>query len=68
MKYETKTRSVIKSITWRVVASLATLFTAYFLTSDISIAFSIGLIDVISKFILYYVHERAWSNILWGMK
>ena len=65
---ETKLRSLIKSITWRLIASLTTIIITYIFTNNISIALSLGIVDVFSKFILYYIHERCWSNTKWGMK
>lgn len=39
---------------------------AYFFTNDIVISGAMGLGDLIIKTVVYYVHERIWSNIAWG--
>ena len=59
-------RSLIKSITWRVVASADTFLIAWFITGKISWASSIASLEIITKTFLYYVHERGWNKIKWG--
>lgn len=63
---DTHGRSLLKTITWRITGSLDTVLLAYLFTSDISIAASIGLAEVFTKIILYYVHERIWNRISIG--
>ncbi len=66
---ETKRRSVVKALTWRVIASLDTTVIAYFVTGgDIKQAISIGGFEVITKMIIYFFHERGWNNIKWGKR
>ena len=57
-----KKRHLYKAITWRIIASLTSFFLAWILTGDIESGLKIGLADVVIKFILYYIHERAWYN------
>jgi len=59
-------RSLIKSITWRVVASADTFLIAWFITGKISWASSIASLEIITKTFLYYFHERGWNNIFRG--
>ncbi|MBY0517306.1 MAG: DUF2061 domain-containing protein [Bacteriovoracaceae bacterium] len=63
---ETRRRSVIKGITWRITGSLDTVIIAYFFTRSFKQATSIGAVEVVTKIILYYFHERAWLRIPWG--
>jgi uncharacterized membrane protein len=65
---ERKTRSWAKAISWRITGTLDTIIISYLLTSSLKIAASIGGIELVTKMILYYVHERAWSKITWGLK
>lgn len=58
-------KSIIKSITWRIVGTTDTIIISYLLTGKIYLAFSIGSIELFSKMLLYYLHERAWSNLPW---
>ncbi|MFT5036998.1 MAG: putative membrane protein [Candidatus Azotimanducaceae bacterium] len=62
MKDERK-RSVLKGLTWRVVATSDTIFLSWFFTGSITAALSIGALELVTKTVLYYAHERAWINI-----
>lgn len=61
-------RSTTKTATWRVIASLDTTLLAKFFTGNIGTALSIGGLEVITKLILYFFHERAWSRIQYGIE
>ena len=55
-------KSLYKTISWRVVATLGTVVIALLFTGKISISLGIGLVDGIIKTIFYYGHERVWAN------
>ncbi len=59
-------RTLVKTISWRVFGTLATIVISYVITGTLTLAFSIGVIELISKLVLYYFHERAWNKIHWG--
>ena len=63
MSADTKKRTMLKTITWRITASLTTFLIAWILTGDILVGASIGSIEAIAKIFLYYFHERIWTNI-----
>jgi sulfate adenylyltransferase large subunit len=65
---ETHLRSFAKAFTWRAAGSLATFLLSWVFTQDVRIAAAIGATEVVSKFALYYVHERAWALISFGLK
>lgn len=60
---ESHLRSVLKGLTWRLVATTTIVVIAYFTTGDISLALEIGFIEFFVKLLLYYLHERAWQLI-----
>ena len=60
-------RSIVKTVSWRVVGTLATVTISYIITGTMALAFSIGGIELVSKMILYFFHERAWNKIKWGL-
>ena len=66
MSEELKKRTLVKTMTWRVTASLTTFLIAWMLTGDLLIGASIGSIEAIAKIFLYYYHERIWNNISWA--
>ena len=63
MPTDTKKRTMAKTISWRITASLTTFLIAWILTGDILVGASIGSIEAIAKIFLYYFHERIWTNI-----
>jgi len=66
MTTDLKKRTIIKTSTWRVTASLTTFVIAWVLTGDLLIGATIGSIEAIAKIFLYYFHERIWNNISWA--
>jgi|TARA_B100000780_G_scaffold205920_1_gene146369 uncharacterized membrane protein len=66
MSDELQKRTIIKTLTWRVTASLTTFVIAWLLTGDLLIGISIGSIEAVAKIFLYYFHERIWNNIGWA--
>lgn len=63
---ETHTRTIIKSLTWRVGGLLVTVVTAWIITRRIELAASIGAADTAVKIVVYYLHERMWLKIRFG--
>ena len=63
---DSRIRSFVKGITWRIIATSTGMGSAYSLTSDVEIAMATGAIDVVLKLLFYYGHERAWGRIAWG--
>lgn len=67
-KGETKRRSLVKAVTWRTLGTLDTITISYFLTGEVKTAVSIGGIEIFTKMILYFFHERLWNVIKWGKR
>ncbi|MDA0780451.1 MAG: DUF2061 domain-containing protein [Bacteroidetes bacterium] len=61
-------RSLLKSISWRIIGTLDTIIISYLITGKLAFALSIGGIELVTKMILYVVHERVWNKINWGRK
>jgi len=59
-------KSIVKTITWRIIGTLDTIIISYILTGEFTVALSIGSIEVFSKMFLYFLHERAWAQLRWG--
>jgi CBS domain-containing protein len=64
--HEKHTRSVIKSITWRIIATTTGMVFVYFTTGRIDLSATFAIFDVSIKFIEYYLHERVWNQIAFG--
>ncbi len=65
--HETHKRSIVKGITWRCIASLTTMIVVFIMTGDLALVASVGVIDVVAKVFFYYLHERTWGKIRWGI-
>jgi uncharacterized membrane protein len=55
-----KYRSFLKGISWRIVGTVDTMVISYFYTQSIQNALQIGMTEVLTKIVLYYVHERIY--------
>jgi uncharacterized membrane protein len=63
-----KKRHVLKAITWRVVGTLDTLFLGWIISGSFKVGAAIGGAEVITKMFLYYMHERIWYKVSFGVK
>jgi uncharacterized membrane protein len=61
MSKDSHRRSLFKALSWRVVATMTTGGIAYAVTGRLDTAALIGSIEFALKFVIYYVHERAWQ-------
>lgn len=64
---EAHSRSLAKAVSWRTLGSIDTFLLSWLFTSSVKAAGAIALTEVLSKMVLYYLHERVWSGIAWGM-
>jgi uncharacterized membrane protein len=63
---ENRLRSFVKAMSWRAVGTLDTILLSWIITGKITVALSIGMLELITKTLLYYFHERAWNIVKWG--
>jgi len=68
MYRDTNKRSVVKGISWRVVATTTTIIIVYVFFNRLDLAIAAGMIETVLKVGLYWLHERAWFKIRWGRK
>ena len=71
---DSPTRSILKAITWRMIASATTFLITFIIFSQatdktvsesLEIASIVGIVDIVAKLFLYYLHERLLANIKW---
>jgi len=55
-----KKRHLLKTLTWRIIATIITFFIAWIISGSINTAINIGLLEILLKMIAYYGHERFW--------
>jgi len=65
---ESNGRSIVKTISWRLLATLTTAAIVYAFTGKLNVALAVGGIEVLLKLVLYYFHERTWNKISYGKK
>lgn len=63
---ESHTRSIVKTILWRLTGTGATFIISMLVTGDLQAASGIAVIQLTANTILYYIYERIWSRIDWG--
>lgn len=56
-------RHIAKTITWRIIGTLDTVVISWIITGSWKWGITIGGIEVITKMVLYYLHERAWYRL-----
>jgi len=67
MQKESRTRSILKAISWRVIASATTFTLAYLIFSNsecddvLEKSSMVAVAESIIKLVIYYFHERAWQ-------
>ena len=53
-------RHIAKTISWRLIGTLDTIILSWIITGNFKLGMAIGGVEVITKMVLYYFHERAW--------
>jgi uncharacterized membrane protein len=61
-------RHVLKTITWRIIGTIDTILLGWVISGDPTIGLSVGGAELTTKMILYYIHERAWYRVDFGVK
>ena len=65
---ESRIRHIAKTITWRIVGTLDTMTLAFVITGNPLAGLKIGMSELLTKMILYYLHERVWYKVNYGLK
>lgn len=56
-------RHIAKTITWRMVGTMDTIILSWLISGNPYIGLKIGMAEVVTKMIFYYLHERIWFKI-----
>jgi len=65
---ESRVRSVVKAISWRVIATLTTAALVYIFTKRLDWAAYVGGFEAVIKMFFFYAHERVWNRVNYGRK
>jgi len=63
---ESSIRSVVKALSWRIVATLTTTILVLAFTGRLDLAVTVGALEAITKMALYFMHERLWNRLDFG--
>ena len=53
-------RHIAKAVSWRVIGSVDTMLIAWIITGSIQVGAAVGGVEIVTKTVLYYFHERVW--------
>ena len=65
---DSKIRLLTKAVTWQVAGFLTMMLISFIFTGSVAASGAIAIAGSISGFFSYFVHELAWSKIVWGVK
>lgn len=65
---ESHKRHLFKTITWRTIGTIDTFLLSWFISGNPLTGLKIGVSEVVTKMILYYLHERAWYRVNFGLE
>lgn len=65
---ETHLRTLAKTFSWRLWATLITTVVAWIITGEMIVAATVGVVDTLVKLFAYYIHERLWNKVHVGRK
>jgi uncharacterized membrane protein len=57
-------RHILKTITWRIIGTIDTILLSYLISGNLKIGLAIGGVELLTKMILYYLHERLWYKYI----
>lgn len=63
---ETKTRTILKTVLWRIIATLITWGSLYYFTGQFLESSKITIVAAVIGMTAYYFYERVWNTINWG--
>lgn len=64
---ESRKRHLLKAVSWRAIGTLDTIILSWILSGNPLTGLKIGSVEIITKMVLYYLHERTWYNINFGL-
>lgn len=67
MKDQSRKRHLAKTVTWRIVGTIDTMFLGWVVSGNPMTGLKIGGLEVITKMALYYGHERVWFKVNYGL-
>jgi adenylylsulfate kinase len=66
MRVEKPVRSLLKAVSWRIIATLTTTLLVFVFTQNVVISVGVGGSEFLLKIFMYYLHERVWNLFHFG--
>jgi len=64
---ESRMRSVLKMIIYRILVTVLLAVISWSFTGDMGLTAIIAIIYAVGATAIYYLHERMWNKISWGL-
>ena len=64
---ESRKRHLAKTVTWRLIGTIDTMILAWIISGDPLVGLKVGFAEITTKMLLYYLHERVWYKINFGL-
>ena len=61
-------RHILKTFSWRIVGTIDTVIIAWIILGNYLIGFQVGLIELFTKIFFYYIHEKIWYRVDYGVR
>ena len=63
---ESRSRSIVKAVSYRILGSITTGLIVFVITGKGDLSLGVGGLDMVAKIAVYFVHERIWDRIAFG--
>lgn len=63
---DTPVRSLAKAVSWRITGTVDTFIISWLITGQLLLASGIAFTEIMTKIVLFWLHERVWNRIGWG--
>jgi len=60
-------RHLLKTISWRIIGTIDTIIISWVVTGEFHTGLKVGGVEVITKMVLYFIHERIWFKLDVGL-
>lgn len=65
---ETKLRTAIKALTWQALGLVTMTLVGLIFTGSAFQSVALATVSAVSGYLCYFLHERLWSRIPWGIR
>lgn len=61
-------RTLVKTLGYRLILLFSYGIITYIITGRVDLAIEVASVTTIVNTVIYYIYERAWDSIKWGVK